>query len=130
MRKRPGRASTNGRETTNGEVSSIQTNTPCYETRMRELRVGAVIVKRFRQRSDAQEIILLAFQEENWPRCIDDPLSRKVDQDAQERLRRAVDNLNRRQRVPLLHFRVLREGTGVSWEFLEESGATATEERR
>ncbi len=94
--------------------------------RRHELRVGAVVVKRFTQRSDAQELIVEAFQEQNWSRTIDDPLSGKVDQEPRERLRTAVANLNRRQRVCLLHFRVLGQGTGVEWEFRAERDRRAT----
>jgi len=93
--------------------------TPFYDRELRELRVGPILVKRFTQASDAQEILLLVFQEENWGRCIDDPLPVKDEQEAKQRLRAAVYNLNRRQRVPLLHFRVIWRGTGVAWEFRE-----------
>jgi hypothetical protein len=100
--------------------------TPIYAIDRRELRVGTIIVKCFTQRSDAQEIILASFQEENWCPNIDDPLPVKHNQDPQQRLRRAVDNLNRRQRTRLLHFQVIRQGTGVAWRFLENSDARAT----
>lgn len=102
---------------------------PFYDNDRRELRVGTVVVKCFTQRSDAQEIILASFQEENWCRCIDDPLSRKAGQDAKQRLRTAVANLNRRQRVLLLHFEVIRQGTGVAWRLLADSDSRATQER-
>lgn len=100
--------------------------TPIYDMGRRELRVGTIVVKCFTQRSDAQEIILASFQEENWRRSIDDPLPVKSNQDPRQRLRRAVDNLNRRQRAPLLHFQVIGQGTSVAWTFRE----TATVERR
>lgn len=56
------------------------TTTPSYDSDLRELRVGSILVKRFTQASDAQEVILAAFQEENWCRCIDDPPPVKDDQ--------------------------------------------------
>jgi hypothetical protein len=120
MRKEHEQESEYGRETTNGETPSKRRKQPRYEARLRELRVGEAVVKRFTQKSDGQEIILLAFQEEGWPQVIDDPLMVKDDQEAKQRLRRAVDNLNRRQRVPLLHFHVIRQGTAVAWEFRAE----------
>ena len=98
--------------------------TPFYDRELRELRVGPILVKRFTQASDAQEILLLVFQEENWGRCIDDPLPVKDEQEAKHRLRAAVYNLNRRQRVPLLPFRVIRRGTGVFSGFFQLSGRT------
>lgn len=102
------RPSTNGRRT------------PCYDAERRELRVGDRIIKCFTQKSDAQEIILQTFQELNWQPLIDDPLPGKHSQDAKERLRTTVKNLNRRQRLPLLCFRVRRQGTAVLWEFRNE----------
>lgn len=90
---------------------------PTYDTARCELRVGNRIVKHFTQKSEAQETILLAFEEENWAYRIDDPLPGQHGQDAKERLRTTVKNLNRRQREPLLHFRVARLGTAVVWEF-------------
>jgi hypothetical protein len=90
---------------------------PCYDTDLRELRVSKVLVKCLTQASDAQEVILAAFEEENWPHCIDDPLTGKGEQERKQRLRTAVANLNRRQRVPLLHFLVRRQGSAVAWEF-------------
>ena len=103
--------------------------TPCYEEGRRELRIGDRVVKRFTQQSDAQEIIVKAFQEENWCRTLDDPLTGKSGQEAKQRLRTAVANLNRRQRVPLLRFRVIRQGSGIEWEFREASDRRATVER-
>jgi hypothetical protein len=91
--------------------------TPCYDSARRELRVGDIVVKRFTQRSDAQEMILQAFEEENRCEVIDDPLPGKKGQDARQRLRTAIANLNRRHRAPLLQFRVRRLGTAVAWEF-------------
>ena len=105
------------------------TATPFYDSDRRKLHVGT-IVKCFTQGSDAQEIILASFQEEDWCHSIYDPLPVKDDQDAKQRLRRAVNNLNRRQRVHLLHFQVIRQDTGVAWELLENSDVRATVERR
>jgi hypothetical protein len=102
---------------------------PFYDPERRELRVGRQVIKRFTQESDAQETIVSAFQEDNWSGCIDDPLPGKEDQDPKQRLRTTVANLNRRQRVPLLHFSVIRQGTGVAWEFRDESDSRATLER-
>ncbi|HEY7157590.1 MAG TPA: hypothetical protein VH575_26780 [Gemmataceae bacterium] len=130
MRNREEHGSKNGRVTTNGEALNIRRRRPCYDERLRELRIGEVVVKCFTQKSDGQEIILMAFQEEGWPQVLDDPLTGKEEQDPQQRLRRAVDNLNRRQRVPLLHFGVRGQGTAVIWEFRQESDAKATVERR
>jgi hypothetical protein len=99
---------------------------PCYDRKHRELRVGSIVVKWFTQASDAQEIVLTAFQEQRWPRTIDDPLPGKEGQERKQRLRTAVANLKRRQRVPMLRFRVLRQGTAIAWEFRQASDSRAT----
>lgn len=114
----------------NEQRNGGQERMPSFNATLRELRVGALVVKRFTQQSDAQELIVMAFQEEGWSPAIDDPLTGKVEQDPKQRLRRAVDNLNRRQRVPLLQFRVIYQGTGVAWEFRDGSDGRATIERR
>ena len=102
---------------------------PFYDSELRRLYVGTTEVKRFMQASDAQEILVLVFQEENWRRRIDDPLPVKHNQDPPQRLRAAVCNLNRRQHVPLLHSRVIHKGTGVAWQFREGNDAK-TQHRR
>ncbi len=75
-------------------------------------------------------MILLAFQEQNWRRHIDDPLTGKVGQDPRRRLSTAVANLNRRKRVDLIWFRVNQHGTGVTWQFREASDSKATVKRQ
>ncbi len=47
---------------------------PCWDGWRRVLRVGVLLVKDYRLPSPTQEAILEAFQEEGWPRRIDDPL--------------------------------------------------------
>lgn len=103
---------------------------PFYDRERRQLRVGEVVLKCFNQSSDAQEVILAVFQEESWSRTIDDPLPGKERQERKQRLRMAVANLNRRQRVPMLHFHVLRQGTAVAWEYRDESETSETPQRR
>jgi hypothetical protein len=106
---------------------------PVYNRVRRELRVGAFVVKCFTQGSDAQEVILASFQEQRWSRRIDDPLPGKAGQERKHRLRTAVTNLNRRQRVPTLQFRVIQQGTGVAWEYRQAndpSDSRATVERQ
>lgn len=106
-------------------VQQTRVATPFYDSERRQLRVGKILVKRFTQASDAQEILLMVFQEESWCRCIDDPLPVKDGQEVKQRLRTAVTNLNRRQWVPLLRFRVMNRGTGVAWEFLADNNGEA-----
>jgi hypothetical protein len=86
---------------------------PHYDRDRRELRLGDQVVKRFRQPAGNQELILLAFEEQDWPPRIDDPLPPEPGQDRKERLRDTVKALNRRQILPLVHFATDGSGEGV-----------------
>jgi hypothetical protein len=93
---------------------------PRYDAGLRELRVGSVVVKQFRQPAESQETILEAFEEEGWPPCIDDPLPPIHHQDPRRRLHDAVSNLNRNQRRQLLKFMMWGNGRAVRWKFLSD----------
>ena len=82
------------------------------------LRVRRVIVKHFRQLSPAQTAILRAFEEEHWKHQIDDPLPRNGRGNPKLRLSRTIKNLNRHQRVTLIHFFACRAGEGIGWEWV------------
>jgi hypothetical protein len=129
-RKREPEASDKREPASRNRAAGAAEGQPFYDEDLHELRVGDRVVKCFTQESDAQEVIVKAFQEENWCQCIDDPLTGKAGQEPKERLRMAVANLNRRQRMLLLHFRVIRQGTGVGWEFHDASDSRATQERQ
>src|SRR5581483_2700819 len=87
--------------------------TPHWDGRV--LRWGGRVVKRYRVPAGNQKLILDAFQEEDWPPHIDDPLPRRHGIDAPARLRGAVYRLNHRQCDPLLLFESDGTGQGVSW---------------
>src|SRR5262249_31861554 len=59
---------------------------PRWDGERRELWVGNVLVKRFTQPADNQELLLAAFEEEGWPPCLDDPLPPQGDLDPKRRL--------------------------------------------
>ncbi len=65
--------------------------------------------------------ILDAFQEQGWTRCIDDPLPGVHGKDPKQRLRAAIENMNRRQINHLLRFRTNGTADGISWEPLENA---------
>jgi hypothetical protein len=88
---------------------------PHWDGGARELWFGKTLVKRFRQAAPNQERILSAFQEENWPAHIDDPLPPREGLNAKRRLHDTVNHLNQHQQSPLLHFRGNGSGTGVCW---------------
>jgi hypothetical protein len=92
--------------------------TPFWDEARRELRLGACVVKRFRQPAPSQEAVLAAFAEEGWPPHIDDPLPPRPGQDPKYRLHSTITNLNRGHEARLLHFRADGRGQGVCWQLL------------
>gem|GEM_PF-956316 len=97
---------------------------PRWEPDRHELRLGSVLVKQFKWPAMNQETILAAFQEEDWPVRIDDPLPPQPDQDSKRRLSDTIKCLNRKQKNPLLHFRGDGTGEGVIWETVEHISRT------
>jgi hypothetical protein len=65
-----------------------------------------------------QEAILMAFEEENWPPRIDDPLPVHPDMLPKRRLHDTIKSLNRNQKRPLIRFMGDGTGEGVRWESL------------
>lgn len=105
----------------NGHLASSLPLLPSWDPQRRELRVGHLLVKRFRQPAGNQELILIAFEEEGWPWRIDDPLPTLHGQDPRVRLHDAIKCLNRNQVHRLLRFRGDGTGEGVTWEFIRRS---------
>lgn len=93
------------------------TMSPTWDRDRQQLLVGKVIVKEFKVPASNQEAILAAFQEENWPPRIDDPLSPVPDQDPKRRLHDTINSLNRNQKQALVRFLGDGSGQGVRWEF-------------
>ena len=92
-----------------------QEATPIWDRGERELRAGGSVIKRFCVPAPNQELILTAFQEEGWPKRIDDPLPPTPEMDAKLRLRKAFSCLNRNRRFKLVHFHGDGRGRGVCW---------------
>jgi hypothetical protein len=93
---------------------------PFWDSDRRELRLGDIVVKRFRQPARNQETIVAAFQEDGWPRRIDNPLAGNGDTDAVDRMHDAVKMLNRYTHHV---FRFFSDGLGegVLWEMVYPS---------
>jgi hypothetical protein len=89
---------------------------PQWDKERLELRLGKLVVKRFKVPAPNQETILAAFQEEQWPPRIDDPLPPHPDQDAKRRLHDTINTLNRHQQHPLIHFSGDGSGEGIRWQ--------------
>lgn len=92
------------------------TNQPIWDHDRRELRFRGALVKRFRLPSPNQIAVLSAFDEEDWPSRIDDPLPPKPEQDPKRRLHDTIRNLNRSHCQPALRFVGDGSGQGVLWE--------------
>lgn len=90
--------------------------TPTWDCLRQELRLGDVVVKRYKVRAPNQERVLSAFEEEGWPPCIDDPLPRSADLDPKRRLHETINSLNRSQKHRLIRFMGNGKGEGVAWE--------------
>jgi hypothetical protein len=93
--------------------------TPTWDSRARELRVGNELVKKYRQRAPSQERILSAFQEEGWPRSVDDPLPPQPNTDARERLHATIQRLNHAQVHRLIVFAGDGSGERIVWNWAD-----------
>lgn len=100
---------------------------PRWDSERRELTLGHLLVKQFRQPAEAQELILSVFEEEGWPARIDDPLPPMLDQDPKRHLHITITNLNRHQKNHLIRFRGDGTGRGIFWERLHRCSSAAAE---
>ena len=97
---------------------------PKWDSDRAELRLGDVVVKRFRQPAKNQRAILDAFQGENWAPRIDNPLPEEDQQPAQDRLHDAVRRLNQ-QIHTLIRFESDGSGEGVLWRLIPQAPRSA-----
>ena len=97
---------------------------PHWDADLRELKVRATLVKRYKWQAVNQEIVLGAFEEEGWPRRIDDPLPPHPEQDSKRRLCDTIKCLNRKQCEPLIRFHGDGTGEGITWEIPVATGET------
>lgn len=100
------------------DASKTSQQIPEWDKERQELRVGGLVVKQFKVPAPNQEVILAAFQEEDWPPRIDDPLPPHPDQDAKRRLHDTITTLNRHQKHRLIRFSGDGSGEGIRWEYL------------
>jgi PHD/YefM family antitoxin component YafN of YafNO toxin-antitoxin module len=94
---------------------------PCWDRERRELRIGNVVVKRFKWPAENQEQVLDAFEEEGWPTRIDDPLVPHPKICPKRRLHDTLKCLNRKQVNGFIKFRGDGTGQGVLLEINWES---------
>ncbi|MGO9110091.1 MAG: hypothetical protein ACLP9L_12735 [Thermoguttaceae bacterium] len=91
---------------------------PAWEARCRELRVGELLVKKFRVPAGNQELVLSAFEEEGWPAYIDDPLPMKSEIAPKQRMHNVITRLNGSQLALILHFHGNGNGNAIGWQLL------------
>jgi hypothetical protein len=89
------------------------------ENGSRELRIRTNVIKRFRAPAENQELLLHAFQEQQWSQRIWDPITPRVGIDSKRRLHDAIARLNRNHvRRGWLRFHGDGTGKAVYWELL------------
>ena len=88
---------------------------PRFDATTNVLFFGEEVVKRFRQASPNQQLILITFEELGWPYEITDPIPPSNGVCSRECLANAVKRLNRSQQNPRLRFRVADRGESVAW---------------
>jgi hypothetical protein len=120
----PEQAATPAHEGPTGGLADFAQIVPVWDRDRQQLRVGRFIVKEFKLPAPNQETILAAFQEENWPPRIDDPLAPHADIDPKRRLHDTITSLNRNQKNPLLRFLGDGSGQGIRWEGVPQSNET------
>lgn len=94
---------------------------PHFDRESRTLCVFGQIVKQYRVPSPNQEAILAAFEEENWPSSITDPLSPLPETPPKLRLRETIRCLNANQKNNLLRFHGDGTGEGVRWKLSDNA---------
>ncbi len=92
---------------------------PVWDGMRRELRLGDVVVKKFKCRAANQEAILAAFEEDHWPARIDDPLPQVTDLNPKRRLADTIKCLNRKQHHSLVRFGGDGTGEGILWRAVD-----------
>ncbi len=105
-------------KTTAATPVSTTAVSPVWDDQRHELRVGQVLVKRFKWRATNQEAVLSAFEEDGWPARIDDPLPPIADTDPKRRLSDTIKCLNRKQQNALVRFSGDGTGEGVLWDLV------------
>jgi len=92
---------------------------PSWDSGSNELRVGHQVVKKFKQPSAVQKLILQDFEELGWPCSIDDPLPPNGRTRPKTRLHDAIIRLNRHQKSRLIRFAGDGTGTEICWEWIK-----------
>ena len=114
--------SSNGLTLLSNGYGVTQPTTPRWDRDRRELRMGDVVIKRFKMPARNQEVVLVVFQEEGWPVRIDDPLPRHGELDPKRRLHDTINALNRNQKAELIRFQGDGVAQGICWTTVAAMG--------
>ena len=95
-------------------IQEVDQAIPVWDCDRRELSFRGQLCKAFQNHAVNQWAVLDAFQEQEWPSRIDDPLTGKRGQDHKRRLQRTIIDLKKRMNG--IRFRGDRTGEGVLWE--------------
>ena len=117
------------RETTGAKVSEFKDCVirakhglePHWDDQTREFRFGPAVVKRFKWPAKNQVQILKAFEANNWPRKIENPLPMDEKVCPKTQLHDTIKCLNRHQENPMVRFHGDGTGWGVCWSVVEEN---------
>lgn len=90
---------------------------PSWDPELHQLRIGELLVKEFKLPCPNQGTVLMAFEEDGWPKRIDDPLPPRPELDSRTRLRYTIKSLNKNQKNRLIRFMGDGTGQGVRWQF-------------
>jgi hypothetical protein len=89
---------------------------PVWDRRQLQLTLGDKLLMQLSSRASNLSCILDAFQEENWPPQIDDPLTVTQGRNSKRRLRGAIEKLNLSLLVPDIHFSGDGSGESICWK--------------
>ncbi|NOX53497.1 MAG: hypothetical protein GXP27_03495 [Planctomycetes bacterium] len=109
------------------DLQKVRQLKPRWDGLTRELFVGPVLVKRYRVPAPNQIRVLEAFEEEDWPEWVFDPLPPVARVNSKRRLHDTINRLNRGQLVAILRFCGDGTGTRVGWQLRPETSDTEVE---
>lgn len=104
------------RPVANPKTDQNTTKVPSWDAMRRVLIFENRVVKQFKRQAINQEVILSAFQEDEWPTRIDDPLTPQPAIDEKRRLNDTIKSLNRNQLSSLIRFHGDGSGQAILWE--------------
>jgi hypothetical protein len=96
---------------------------PRWDSESRALYLGERIVKQFAVPAPNQEIVLTAFQEQDWAQYIDDPIPPAPEQNQKIRLRDTIKCLNAHQQNRLIRFHGNGTGERIRWELTDAASS-------